>query len=343
MSRAAGRSERRGRVGGRVGSDATGASSGRRLGRDGGGRDVGRRQAHRSRSKASEPGRDRLAVGLEGLLHRDDRDLDHVVGRLLGRDHLDEDARVHEHLDDRVLPVPRAELEDLVADRGDDRDQQDPADDHDERLLPADEAEREDRQEDDDDEELRAAALVGGRVLADLVDGQRVAGLEGVDRHVLGAVVLEHAPDVRRPGDQQQVAEEDRDPDEPSTRCWTSAVVDVRGRDRGDEQRQQEEDPDAGRRASGRASARPSPCRARRPPPRPGRSRSGRASACRRPASRTGRRARGRTAASTSACRGSPSRGARSRRRSRPSGWRRATAIASRPRIRTPSIRAWPP
>ena len=27
----------------------------------------------------------------------------------------------------------------------------------------------------------------------------------------------------------------------------------------------------------------------------------------------------------------------------RPSGWRRATAIASRPRIRTPSMRAWPP
>ena len=46
---------------------------------------------------------------------------------------------------------------------------------------------------------------------------------------------------------------------------------------------------------------------------------------------------------STSACRGSRSRGARWRRRSAPSGWRRATAIASRPRIRTPSIRAWPP
>ena len=27
----------------------------------------------------------------------------------------------------------------------------------------------------------------------------------------------------------------------------------------------------------------------------------------------------------------------------RPSGWRRATAIASRPRIITPSMRAWPP
>ena len=31
------------------------------------------------------------------------------------------------------------------------------------------------------------------------VDGQRLVGLERVDRHVLGAVVLEHAPDVGRP------------------------------------------------------------------------------------------------------------------------------------------------
>ena len=35
--------------------------------------------------------------------------------------------------------------------------------------------------------------------LRTVVDGQRVAGLEGVDRHVLGAVVLEDAPDVGRP------------------------------------------------------------------------------------------------------------------------------------------------
>ena len=110
--------------------------------------------------------------------------------------------------------MPRAEPQDLVADRGDDRDQQDPAGDHHDRRLPPDQAEREDRQRDHDDEELRAAARVRGRVLADRVGRQRVARLQGVDRHVLGAVVLEDAPDVRRPRDQRQVAEEDRDPDE---------------------------------------------------------------------------------------------------------------------------------
>ena len=94
------------------------------------------------------------------------------------------------------------------------------------------------------DEELGAAALVGGRVLADLADGQRIAGLERVDRHVLGAVVLEDAPDVRRAPDEQQVAEEDRDPDQALDEVLDEAVVDAGGRDDGDEQRQQEEDPD---------------------------------------------------------------------------------------------------
>ena len=44
-------------------------------------------------------------------------------------------------------------------------------------------------------------------------DGERVAGLERVDRHVLGAVVLEDAVDVRHAGDDREVAEEDADLD----------------------------------------------------------------------------------------------------------------------------------
>ena len=43
---------------------------------------------------------------------------------------------------------------------------------------------------------------------------ERVVVLERVDGHVLGAVVLEDAPDLRRPADEQQVADEDGDPDE---------------------------------------------------------------------------------------------------------------------------------
>ena len=101
--------------------------------------------------------------------------------------------------DDPDVAVARPELEDLVADGREDGDAEEPAGDHHQRLLLADEREREDREQDEDHEELRAAAMVGGRVLADLVDRQRVTGLEGMDRHVLGAVVLEDPVDVRRP------------------------------------------------------------------------------------------------------------------------------------------------
>ena len=108
--------------------------------------------------------------------------------------------------------MPRAEAQQLVADGGDDRDQQDPARDHDQRRLAADQAERQDREQDHHHQELRAAARVGGGVLADVLRAERLAGLEGVDRHVLGAVVLEHAVDVRRAADHEQVADEDHDP-----------------------------------------------------------------------------------------------------------------------------------
>ena len=98
-----------------------------------------------SRARSRPPAGTSLAVGAERLLHGHDRDLDHVVGRLLGRDHLDEDPGLHQHLDDRVAAVPGAEAQHLVADRGDHRDQQDPARDHHQRRLPADEAEGDDR------------------------------------------------------------------------------------------------------------------------------------------------------------------------------------------------------
>src|SRR5207244_871567 len=109
-----------------------------------------------------------------------------------------------------------------------------------------DQAEGDDREGDDDDEELRATARMGGRVPADVVDDEGVAGLEGVDRHVLGAVVLEDAPDIAGLGDEQQVAEEDRDPDQALDEMLDEPVLDVRGRGARDQERQQEEDPDTG-------------------------------------------------------------------------------------------------
>ena len=78
----------------------------------------------------------------------------------------------HDHPDDRVGAVPGAQPQQLVAHRGDHRDEQDPARDHDQRRLAADEAEHEDRQQDHDHQELGAAARVGGRVLADVSRGR---------------------------------------------------------------------------------------------------------------------------------------------------------------------------
>ena len=129
------------------------------------------------------------------------------------------------------------EPQDLVADGRDDRDQQQPAANHHQRLLPPDERKRDDREQDHDDQEFGAAALVGGWVLADRADDQWIASLERVDRHVLGAVVLEDACDVRRPTDQGEVAEEDPDADEPLDEVLDQPVLHVRGGDGGDQER----------------------------------------------------------------------------------------------------------
>ena len=86
--------------------------------------------------------------------------------------------------------------------------------DADEQVLARQQAEQQDAHDDEHDQELGAAARMRGGVLADVLDGQRLLVLERVDGHVLRAVVLEHAPDLRRPADDQQVAHEDDDPDE---------------------------------------------------------------------------------------------------------------------------------
>ncbi len=82
------------------------------------------------------------------------------------------------------------------------------------------------------------------RYFADRVGRQRVAVLEGVDAHVLGAVVLEHAAQVRELGDDDDVGDEDRDPDdaldEPEEEALAEPVVEQAG----EEQRREEEEGD---------------------------------------------------------------------------------------------------
>ena len=86
--------------------------------------------------------------------------------------------------------------------------------------------------------------MVRRRVLANLVDRERIAGLQRVDGHVLGAVVLEDPVDVRGPRDQGEIAQEDPDLDDPLERRLRPTLVGARGGHARDEQRQQREDRD---------------------------------------------------------------------------------------------------
>ena len=79
---------------------------------------------------------------------------------------------------------------------------------------PAHDGEDQDRDHHHDEQERRAAAQVQRLVLLDVGDRERLAVLEGVDRHVLGAVVLEDAPQVAELGDDGEIGDEDADADE---------------------------------------------------------------------------------------------------------------------------------
>ena len=189
--------------------------------------------------------RDLVPVCDEGVLERHERDFDHVVAGLAGGDHLDPDPRRPQPAHQGVAAVTRAELQQLVADGGDHGNQDDARDDQPHRRQLADDRERQDRDDQDDDEELGAAARMSGGVLAGRRHGQRIAGLESVDRHVLGAVVLERTPHVRRPRHQQQIADEDDDPDQALGELQPEALIHATDGRLGQEERQQEEDPHA--------------------------------------------------------------------------------------------------
>ena len=62
----------------------------------------------------------------------------------------------------------------------------------------------------DDDEKPSAAAGMEAAALANMRNVNGVAGLERVDRHVLGAVVLKQPAHIRDQADQQQVQDQDR-------------------------------------------------------------------------------------------------------------------------------------
>ena len=79
----------------------------------------------------------------------------------------------------------------------------------------AEQTKNHDGQEHDQEQEAGPAAGVLGPMATYPLDRKRIAGLVGVDRHVLGAVIGEDPPDLRATPQQPQIAEEDAELDNP--------------------------------------------------------------------------------------------------------------------------------
>ncbi len=93
--------------------------------------------------------------------------------------------------------MPAREADDLVGDPGDQRQRQDPRQDQQVPVGPPEEREDEDGDDHDVEQEGRAAADVEQAVALHGLRLELVAGLVGVDRLVLGRVVLKDPAQVR--------------------------------------------------------------------------------------------------------------------------------------------------
>ncbi len=163
---------------------------------------------------------------------------------LLGGHPLQRQAGRHDGPHEGVVLVAAGELDDLVAYAGDERDQDDATEDEQVPHRPADEGEHEDRHHHHDEQERRAATQVQRAVLLDVLDGELFPVLEGVDAHVLGAVVLEHAPQVLDLGDDREIEKEDADAHAALDRPEQVAVPDPAAEQPREEQRRHEEEAD---------------------------------------------------------------------------------------------------
>ena len=86
--------------------------------------------------------------------------------------------------------------------------------------------------------------------LTDMLQVERILVLERVDRHVLGAVILEHAPYLARATDHEQVADENDDPNKPLDQMLQQELTWAHGRagrSSAQEERQQHEESDGQR------------------------------------------------------------------------------------------------
>ena len=102
-----------------------------------------------------------------------------------------------------VAVAPRP-LDDLEGDAGDERDAEDAREDEDPPGGQPERREDEDGHDHHEEQEARAAAGVQAREARGVLRGQLLPGLVAGDGLVLGAVVLEHPPQVTQAGEQQR-------------------------------------------------------------------------------------------------------------------------------------------
>ncbi len=185
-----------------------------------------------------------LGLELDDLLEGGYGHLDLGAVGLLGGHPLQCQTGRHDGPHEKVVLVAAGELDDLVAHAGDEGDQDDAAEDEQVPHRPADEREHEDGHHHHDEQERRAAAQVQRAVVLDVLDGELVPVLEGVDAHVLGAVVLEDAAQVLDLGDDGEIDEEDTDAHAALDRPEQVAVTDPLAEQPGEEQGRHEEEAD---------------------------------------------------------------------------------------------------
>src|SRR4029077_18399408 len=92
-----------------------------------------------------------------------------------------------------------------------------------------------------DEEEARAAPGVQEARAAYRWDVERPAGLESVDRLVLGPVVLKNPPHVRKERNRRQVAEDEADTDQALDHDEEKASAPVHGESRKEERQPEEQ------------------------------------------------------------------------------------------------------
>src|SRR5215217_2150020 len=150
-------------------------------------------------------------LGLSGEhgLEASDRDGELGAVGFARRQVLELDAWPHDGADPTASAVSAAELDQL---EGDASDQGDADDAREQQPVPgrqSDGSEDEDRDDHHQQQEGGPAAGMEAREALGVLRRERHAGLEARDRLVLGAVVLEHAPEISQARERQQVAEED--------------------------------------------------------------------------------------------------------------------------------------